>query len=52
MFSEAFKEGSIAVLIVLSVGFAGIVFAEAVANSLNHTYNPFNQAQEEKKNDN
>ena len=49
MFSKAFKECSIAILIALSVGFAGIVFAKAVANSLNHTYNPFSQVQEDVK---
>lgn len=33
-------------LIALSVCFTGIVFAEAVANQIGYTYNPFNQAQE------
>lgn len=36
-------------LIALSVCFTGIMFAEAVANQIGHTYNPFNQAQEERK---
>ena len=49
MFSKAFKECSIVVLIALSVGFAGIVFAEAVANQIGYTYNPFSQVQEEQK---
>ena len=48
MFSEAFKEWSIAVLIALSVGFAGVVFAEAVANQIGYTYNPFSQEETEK----
>ena len=49
MFSEAFKEWSIAVLIALSVGFTGIVFAETVANQIGYTYNPFSQVQEDVK---
>lgn len=47
MFSKSIQDSLLAVLIALSVGFTGIVFAEAVANSLNHTYNPFSQVQEE-----
>ena len=49
MFSKAFKECSITILIALSVGFAGVVFAEAVANQIGYTYNPFSQVQEEQK---
>ena len=46
MFTKAFKECFITVLIALSFAATGIVFSEAVANSLNHTYNPFSQVEE------
>jgi hypothetical protein len=49
MFTKATKDLFTAILIALSVGSAGIVFAEAVANSINHTYNPFSQVQEEQQ---
>ena len=47
MFSKAFKECSIAVLIALSFAATGIIFSEAVANQISYTYNSFSQVQEE-----
>ena len=49
MFSKTAKDSFIAVLIAASFAATGIVFAETVANSLNHTYNPFSQVQEDVK---
>jgi hypothetical protein len=49
MFTKPTRELFMAILIALSVGSAGIVFAEAVANSINYTYNPFSQAKEQQK---
>jgi hypothetical protein len=49
MFTKATRDLFMAILIALSVASIGIVFAETVANSINHTYNPFSQAQEQEK---
>ena len=46
MFTKAFKECFITVLIALSFAATGIVFAEAVANQIGYTYNPFSQVEE------
>lgn len=49
MFSKKSQDFLLAILIALSVGFAGIVFAEAVANQIGYTYNPFSQVEETEK---
>jgi len=49
MFTKSTRDLFMAIFIALSVASAGIVFAETVANSINHTYNPFSQAQEQQK---
>ena len=49
MFTKATRDLFMAILVALSVASIGIVFAETVANTINHTYNPFSQVQEEQQ---